>query len=166
MPPRTNNIYMPHICFTFSYFLYCKCTMTIATLKRKNAALKARSGSTVAWKTSSSSHRTARIGRCCPAIVQDPSQPSNGCDSSKGAEHTSYDTLQNKYVAAHIECGNDSGGGGGGGDGGVCVLNHVKVGGRQVPYHNIVKHLDRTKGRAHAATSYDDYMRALKSKSC
>ena len=139
--------------------------MSIATLKRKNAAMKGRSTPNVAWKTSNSSHRTARIGRCCPAIVQDPSQPSNGCDSSKGAEHTTYDTVNDKNTSAHIECGEDSNGGGGGEDD-ACVLSHVNVGGRHVPYRNTVKHLDKKVGRAHAATSYDDYIRALKSKSC
>ena len=135
--------------------------MSLATLKRKTAALKGRTSHNVAWKTSNSSHRTARMGRCCPAIVQDPSQASNGCDASKGAEHESYETLHDKNTATHIECAEDPVGG----EGDACVMNHVKVGGRHVPYRNTVKHLDKKVGRAHAATSYDDYIRALKSKS-
>ena len=133
--------------------------MSIATLKRKNAALKGRSSQSVAWKTSNSSHRTSRIGRCCPAIIFDPSQASNGVDSSHGAEHTSYETVNDKNAAAHIGCG-------GGGEGDTCVLSNVRVGGRHVPYRNTVKDLDKKVGRAHAAASYDDYIRALKNKSC
>ena len=134
--------------------------MSIATLKRKNAALKGRPHQSIAWKTSNSSHRTARIGRCCPAVVFDPSQASNGVDSSHGAEHDSYDTVNDKNVSAHVECGKDSNGGGGE----ECILSHVKVGGRHVPYRNTVKHLDKKVGRVHAATSYDDYIRTLKGK--
>ena len=136
--------------------------MSIATLKRKNAALKGRTTPNVAWKTSNSSHRTARIGRCCPAIVYDPSQASNVYGIGSGAEHTSYETVNGQNTGAHIECGEDTVGG----EDGACALNHVTVGGRHVPYRNTVKHLDKNVGRAHAAASYDDYIRALKNKSC
>lgn len=154
-----------HNVLIYSRFFYDgNIYMSIATLKRKTAALRGQSsGASYSTpplltsccprpipaylsKTTNSSHRTARIRRCCPETVHDPS-------------HESYDE-----VHAHIECGEESGGGGGG-EGDACVLTHVMIGGRHVPYRNSVKHLDRTASRTVAKTC-DDYIRELKNKSC
>lgn len=114
--------------------------MSLATLKRKTAALKGRTSHSIAWKTSNSSHRTARIGRCCSSIVQNPSNAENVCGIGGGSTYDSYDDYTSREGGTVIACDENSNEGNQGG--GECVLSHVNVGGRQVPYRNTSKRLD------------------------